>query len=182
MNKVTYQEVISFWFTEIAPAKWWLKDLSFDETIKTRFQTIHQAAIKGELSSWRDCAQGRLAEIIILDQFSRNMYRDTALAFAYDAVALVLAQEAISLGMDKELTAIQRSFLYMPYMHSESRLIHQDAVVLYQANGIENNLDFELKHKVIIDRFGRYPHRNAILNRDSTQDELAFLNEPNSSF
>ena len=128
MNKVTYQEVISFWFTEIAPAKWWLKDLSFDETIKTRFQTIHQAAIKGELSSWRDCAQGRLAEIIILDQFSRNMYRDTALAFAYDAVALVLAQEAISLSMDKELTAIQRSFLYMPYMHSESRLIHQDAV------------------------------------------------------
>jgi uncharacterized protein (DUF924 family) len=179
---MSYEIVIDFWFNEIEPSKWWQKDIAFDEIIKNRFYPLHQQAAKAELAHWRSSAQGRLAEIIILDQFSRNMFRDTPQAFANDAMALILSQEAISIGIDKQLNATERSFLYMPFMHSESRLIHQHAVELYKANGMENNYDFEIKHKLIIDRFGRYPHRNIILNRESTNDEIAFLNEPNSSF
>ena len=179
---MNYHEVIDFWFKDIEPASWWVKDVEFDRAMINKFQLCHQAAVKCELSHWRKTAHGRLAEIIVLDQFSRNMYRDTAQSFSYDALALALAQEAIASGADKELTAIQRSFLYMPFMHSESLLLHEDAVKLYQANGIANNLEFELKHKVIIERFGRYPHRNIILNRQSTPEELTFLSQPNSSF
>ncbi|MEW6993866.1 DUF924 family protein [Colwelliaceae bacterium MEBiC 14330] len=179
---MSYEMVIDFWFNEIDSSKWWLKDVSFDEAIRNRFLTLHQQAIKAELAHWRSSAQGRLAEIIILDQFSRNMYRYSPQAFSNDAMALVLSQEAISLGLDKQLNEAQRSFLYMPFMHSESRIIHQHAVELYKASGNETSYNFEIKHKEIIDRFGRYPHRNIILNRKSTSEELAFLNEPNSSF
>ncbi len=179
---MSYEMVIDFWFNEIDSSKWWLKDVSFDEAIRNRFLILHQQAIKAELAHWRSSAQGRLAEIIIIDQFSRNMFRDTPQAFSHDAMALVLSQEAISLGLDKQLNEAQRSFLYMPFMHSESRIIHQRAVELYKANGNETSYNFEIKHKEIIDRFGRYPHRNIILNRKSTSEELAFLNEPNSSF
>lgn len=179
---MTYQAVIDFWFNEIKPEQWWIKDDEFDKQIIKRFLSIHQAASRGELSSWRETAQGRLAEVIVLDQFSRNMFRDSPESFAYDAIALVLAQEAISAGANKALTAIENSFLYMPFMHSESIDIHEKAVELYQLNGIANNLEFELKHKEIIERFGRYPHRNNILKRKSTSAEIEFLNQPNSSF
>jgi uncharacterized protein (DUF924 family) len=118
----------------------------------------------------------------VLDQFSRNLYRDQAQAFAYDSMALMLAQEAISLQLDAQLNPEQRSFLYMPFMHSESKLMHEFALKLFQRLGNEINLSFEKKHKVIIDRFGRYPHRNAILGRSSTPEELTFLTQPNSSF
>jgi uncharacterized protein (DUF924 family) len=177
-----FQDVIDFWFKEIEPARWWVKDLAFDREIVERFESIHQSARQCELVQWRETPLGRLAEIIVLDQFSRNMYRDTPQAFTYDGIALALAQEAIALGIDKILTPIERSFLYMPFMHSESLVIHEKAVVLYKANGIANNLDFELKHKEIIERFGRYPHRNIILNRESTTEEIEFLSQPNSSF
>ena len=123
-----------------------------------------------------------MAEIIILDQFSRNIHRDTPLAFAYDPTALVLAQEAISLKADKQVAFEQRMFVYMPYMHSESALIHARAVELFSLPGAEYNYEFELKHKAIIDKFGRYPHRNKILNRESTAEEIEFLHQPNSSF
>ena len=179
---MSYQDVLDFWFKEIEPASWWVKDSVFDNTITEKFLSIHNAAKHCELAPWRETALGRLAEIIVLDQFSRNMYRDTPQAFAFDALALILAQEAIACGADKELTPVQRSFLYMPFMHSESLVIHEDAVKLYQANGIVNNLEFELKHQEIIERFGRYPHRNSILNRQSTAGELHFLSQPNSSF
>lgn len=175
-------EIINFWFNEISPQQWWQKDEQFDELIKDRFSDIHFSAHQGELFEWRDTASGRLAEIIILDQFSRNMFRDTPQAFASDPLALGLAQEAVSLGVDKELNQIERSFLYMPYMHSESKAIHEEAVKLFKVNGNESNYEFEIKHKIIIDRFGRYPHRNDILGRDSTNEELAFLKEPGSSF
>ena len=144
--------------------------------------TLHQSAINGELWIWRSTALGALAEIIIIDQFSRNMYRDTSQAFAYDPIALVLAQTAHKNKLDLDLAPIMRSFLYMPFMHSESALIHQEAVKLYQQDGMVANLDFELKHKAIIDRFGRYPHRNLILQRESTAEEIAFLQTENSSF
>jgi len=182
MGLTMYKEVIKFWFEEINPAKWWVKDREFDQTILTRFSELHQRAITGELFHWRRSAEGRLAEIIILDQFSRNMYRDTPRAFTADNMALVLAQEAIACGADKELSQLQCNFLYMPFMHSESAVIHQQAVFLYQGNDIQSNLDFELQHQAIIERFGRYPHRNVILSRESTVEELDFLGTPGSSF
>ncbi len=177
-----YREIIKFWFEDIEPKQWWVKSDDFDRLIRDRFSGVHAQAIRGELFAWRATSQGRLAEILVLDQFSRNMYRDTPLAFASDPLALVLAQEAIAAGADQELSPVERSFLYMPFMHSESRLIHDRAVELYQQNGIQDNLDFELKHQEIILKYGRYPHRNAILGRQSTEQEIAFLQTPGSGF
>ena len=175
-------EILDFWFVETSAAQRWKKDAAFDALITARFATVHERATRCELFAWRSSACGRLAEIILLDQFSRNMFRDSAQAFAHDVLALALAQEAVALGADQQLDAQQRSFLYMPYMHSESLLIHQQAVELFRRNGFSNNFEFELKHKAIIERFGRYPHRNALLGRQSTDEELLFLQQPGSSF
>ena len=120
--------------------------------------------------------------MIVLDQFSRNMYRDTPRAFAADPQALSLAQVAVALGADNALTVEMRTFLYMPFMHSESPAIHRVALMLFATPGMEVNFASALKHKAIIDRFGRYPHRNAILGRLSTPEEIAFLQSPGSSF
>lgn len=177
-----YSDVLQFWFEELNPQQWWEKDSTLDKSIHDRFENIHQQASRCELYEWRSCAKGRLAEIIVLDQFSRNMFRDTPQSFAQDSLALALSQQAIALGADKELNAIERSFLYMPFMHSESLLIHQQACLLYKANGIDNNYQFELKHLEIIEKFGRYPHRNTILGRQSSAEEVKFLSQPNSSF
>lgn len=176
------EEILTFWFDELEPRQWWAKDEELDQEIGDRFMEAHRMACRCELVDWRTSARGRLAEILVLDQFSRNMYRDSPLAFANDPLALALAQEVISRKMDQQLSAIERSFVYMPFMHSESPRIHEVAVALFTANGIASNLEFELKHKRIIDRFGRYPHRNAILGRESSVEELAFLREPDSSF
>ena len=153
-----------------------------DETIRTRFGATLEAAAKCELFAWRTTPEGRLAEVLVLDQFSRNIYRNTPQAFAQDALALALAQELVANGQDCSLPLAQRSFAYMPYMHSESALVHAQAALLFAQPGMEDTLRFELKHKAIIDRFGRYPHRNAILGRESTPEELAFLSEPGSGF
>ncbi len=176
------QDILDFWFIEITPKQWWVVDPAFDAQIRARFATVHAQAAAGELYTWRRTAGGRLAEIIVLDQFSRNMYRGTPGAFAYDAIALVLAQEAVAQGADQALPEAQRPFLYMPYMHSESARIHEVAVTLFDGPGMEGNSDFERRHKAIIDRFGRYPHRNAILGRESSEEERAFLTQPGSSF
>ena len=177
-----YQEILHFWFEEIEPQQWFKKDTVFDRLIIERFSDIHQQASSCELYKWRTSAHGRLAEIIILDQFSRNMFRDSPSAFAYDALGLALAQEAVSLNADKELKQIERTFLYMPYMHSESLEIHTNALTLFKNNGLESNYDFEFKHRNIIKRFGRYPHRNEILKRTSTEEEMKFLKEWGSRF
>lgn len=177
-----YKNVIDFWFNELTPQDWWKKDEHLDQEITTRFSDIHTQAKRCELFEWRKTPLGRLAEIIVLDQFSRNIYRDTENAFASDALALALAQEAVALGEDIKLSAVERSFLYLPYMHSESLKIHNMAIQIYKANGIEANYEFEIKHKNIIEQFGRYPHRNTILGRESTQEELVFLQQPGSSF
>jgi uncharacterized protein (DUF924 family) len=177
-----HQSVLHFWFDEIESKKWWVKDAAFDQLIRERFGDVHAKAARGELFSWRKMAEGRLAEIIVLDQFSRNMFRDTPAAFAQDALALVLAQEAVFSGADKLLSETQCSFLYMPFMHSESLVIHELAVELFSKPGLEGNLDFEMRHKVIIEKFGRYPHRNNILQRESTEEEMEFLKLPGSGF
>jgi uncharacterized protein (DUF924 family) len=182
MSLVTPQVVLDFWFTELGAEQWFAKSSILDDLIRERFLTIHKAASAGELAQWRSDAPGRLAEIIVLDQFSRNLFREQASAFAADPMALVLSQEAIGLGLDQKLDLQQRAFLYMPFMHSESLAIHNQAVDLFTAKGLEFNLAFELKHKAIIEQFGRYPHRNQALGRESTPAELAFLQEAGSSF
>ncbi len=176
------QEILKFWFDEVEPEQRWGKDSSFDNRIVQKFESIHKSIIAGETWKWRQTPEGRLAEVIVLDQFSRNMYRNTAKSFAFDPLALVLAQEAIQQGDDQKLKTPQRSFLYMPFMHSESAMVHEEAIQLFSQPGLENTLEFELKHKVIIDRFGRYPHRNKILGRPSTLEEEEFLTQPGSSF
>ena len=181
-NPQTPLSVLAFWFEEITPKQWWIASADFDRQIASRFGEIHAAAGRCELYGWRESATGRLAEIIVLDQFSRNIFRNSPLAFANDPLALALAQSAVAAGADQALSAAQRAFLYMPYMHSESPAIHALALALFSAAGMENNLDFELRHKAIIDRFGRYPHRNTILGRVSTPEETEFLKTPGSSF
>lgn len=178
----TSNDILNFWFTEIDPKKWWVKDPAFDQLLKTKFGATHDRAIKGELAYWRETADGRLAEVLVIDQFSRNIYREDPRSFAYDPIALKLAEECVALKLDQELPIKQRAFLYLPYMHSESKATHEIAVRLYSQPGLENNLDFELRHKALIDRFGRYPHRNKILGRPSTPEEIEFLKQPGSSF
>ena len=182
MPSTTQNDILRFWFSELTPQQHFAKDVALDESIRSRFGPTLEAAARCELFTWRATPEGRLAEILVLDQFSRNVYRDTARAFAQDALALALAQELVASGQDRSLPTAQRVFAYMPYMHSESALIHEQALELFAQPGMENNLDFERRHKAIIDRFGRYPHRNAVLGRSSTPEELAFLSEPGSSF
>ena len=177
-----YQTILQFWFEEIEPKMWWSSDQDFDASIRDRFLPVLEQAVRGELFAWRKEPKGRLAEVIVIDQFSRNIYRNTPSAFAHDPVALVLAQEAIAAGAHIHLTPIERSFLYLPFMHSESRNIHQWAEALYRSNGLSSQYEFELKHKAIIDLFGRYPHRNEILGRISSAEEVEFLKQPGSGF
>lgn len=176
------QQVLNFWFTEISPEMWFKKDDDFDRQILTRFGQVWRAASQGELAPWRQTAEGRLAEILVLDQFSRNLFRNSPRSFSCDGMALVLAQEAVNGGLCENLPDEQRAFLLLPFMHAESVLIHQQAVRLFSALSHGDWLEYELRHKAIIDRFGRYPHRNILLNRESTAEELRFLQQPGSGF
>ena len=177
-----YRSILEFWFAELPPSAWFTSSAELDSTIARRFGDIHQSALAGELYSWRHKPQGRLAEIIVLDQFSRNIYRDQAKAFAADGQALILAQEAIRARADEDLSQPQRVFMYMPYMHSESEAIQNASLRLYEGLGLADNYRFAIKHQQIIKEFGRYPHRNAILGRESTAAEIAFLKTAGSSF
>jgi uncharacterized protein (DUF924 family) len=176
------EEVLAFWFEETDRRSWWVVDPAFDDLLRTRFLGLLQQACAGELSSWRVSAEGRLAEIIVLDQFSRNIYRGTPQAFSQDPQALALSQEAVAAGALAELDEDGRTFLLMPYMHSESRLVHVQAEALFKQFTPFGNYEFELRHKAIIDRFGRYSHRNQILGRESSEEELEFLKQPTSGF
>jgi uncharacterized protein (DUF924 family) len=176
------QDIINFWFQELNDRQRFAKDEKLDAAMRERFGDIHLAAACGELVGWRATALGRLAEIIVLDQFSRNMFRDTPKSYVHDPQALTLAQEMVATRRDMELSVEQRIFAYMPYMHSESKLIHDQAERLYSQPGMEGALAYEIRHKVIIERFGRFPHRNPILGRTSTSQEHAFLEMPGSSF
>lgn len=182
MVEMTEQGVLHFWFDTLEPRQWFIKDEALDQRLAEQFSGALEAAIAGELWTWRRSPQGRLAEILILDQFSRHIFRGQARAFTQDPQALCLAQEAVVAGADRHLNVRERPFLYMPYMHSESLIIHDEALRLFDQPGLETNYDYECRHQAIIERFGRYPHRNAILGRPSTEEELAFLNEPGSSF
>lgn len=177
-----FDVIIDFWFRQIQPSDWWQANSELDKRITELFTPIFLQAKQCELYHWRSSARGRLAEVILLDQFSRNIFRGTKDAFAQDPLALALAQEAVACGAPTECSPLERQFFYTPYMHSESAAIHTVAVSLYAALGLSESYDAEIQHKAIIDRFGRYPHRNVILGRQSSDQEIAFLQQPGSSF
>lgn len=174
-------EVLLFWFAPEHKELRFARNDEFDEKIRTNFYDTWLAATKGELSSWRSTIQGRLAEIIILDQFSRNLMRNDARAFSQDGMALILSQELIKHPDYHLLSKVEQQFALIPFMHSESAAIHETALELFEELGMDSALEYEIKHKAIIDQFGRYPHRNAVLGRVSTPEEIDFLNEDDSS-
>lgn len=179
---MNYQEIIDFWFRELKPINWFGKSDTLDLLMTERYIALHSSVVLGEHSAWRQEPLGRLAEIIVIDQFSRNIYRDAPKSFIYDPVALMLAQEAIRGDHHKDFSPTLKQFLYMPFMHSESKIIHQSAMLLFSEPGLEENFEHELKHKEVIDRFGRYPHRNKILGRINTPEEEKYLMSETSLF
>lgn len=176
----TMEDVLAFWFAD--PARWFRKDPAFDAEIHARFGALHAAIEAGEHEAWRTTPRGALAYVIALDQFARNMFRGTPRSFASDPRALAAATAAIARGDAAALTPPERVFLYMPLMHSEDLADQDRCVALFAALGIAENLAFAEAHRAVIRRFGRFPHRNAILGRPSTPEEIAFLAEPGSSF
>jgi uncharacterized protein (DUF924 family) len=167
--------VLSFWFEELKPGDRFRRSDAVDAVIRERFLDTLEAATAGELWRWRETPPGRCAEIIVLDQFSRNLFRGSPRAFAQDGMALALAQEAVASGDDRHMNQNQRYFTYMPYMHSESLLVHDEALRLFTELGNATALHYEQRHREEIERFGRYPGRNAALGRESTDAELAWL-------
>lgn len=175
-------DVLAFWFDELTPQQRFAKDERVDTAIRTRFGQLHRQLSQHVPDEWTAGPQALLAAVIVLDQFSRNLYRDDPRAFATDAVALNLARLALKRGDDALLGETERHFLYMPFMHSEDRDDQDRCVELMQEIGIPEAIDYAEQHKAIIDRFGRFPHRNAVLGRDTTPDEAEFLTQPGSSF
>lgn len=182
-------EVLSFWFGDPpGPSRpeWFRKDPAFDARIRSRFGELHARAARRELEHWREARDSMLALVVVLDQFSRNLHRDDARAFAQDAHALECAQQALARGDDRELLPVQRQFLYLPFEHSE-RLADQvrglelmRSLEAYEAT--RGCAEWAARHLAIVERFGRFPHRNAALGRESTAEEAAFLRQPGSSF
>jgi uncharacterized protein (DUF924 family) len=174
--------VLNFWFVENGPKQWFTHDPDFDAAIRDRFAGLAEKGAKGELTHWRGTARGALAEIIILDQFPRNLYRGDARAFGCDALALEAARQALKNKADQAVDESERVFLYFPFEHSEAAEDQETSVRLCATLSDKSYLDWAKKHKKVIDRFGRYPHRNAVFGRPSTAKELAFLEEEGSSF
>ena len=182
MKEQSIAQILSFWFEEITPKQWFTKDDAFDALLETRFGKLVGDALGGRLDSWAVSKDGTLALILLLDQMTRNIHRDTPLAFAGDEMALAHALNAVSKGYLDDAPSIRNLFTLMPLMHSEELAIHHKAQPLFAKHTSEQGLDALRRHSVIIERFGHYPHRNAILGRPSTDEEIAFLQEPNSSF
>ena len=203
MEKVTdpIEDILDFWFGELNEhgcstpehrKRWWTKSDAFDESIQHYFLDDYEAIVAGEREAWRSTARGALAYIIVLDQFSRNTFRGTAKMFAADELAREVCREGLDAGFDAELSFDERVFFYLPLEHSESMDDHELCLELFESlldsapellqADAKYYLDFALQHKAIIERFGRYPHRNKILGRASSDEEAKFLQEPGSSF
>ena len=187
----SWEAVLDFWFGPLdrrGPARreWFRKDVAFDEEIRRRFGALHRAAAAGECEPWRASPEPMLALVVVLDQFSRNLFRGDARAFGEDAHALECAREALERGDDLQLLPVQRQFLYMPFEHSEELADQERAVELMRSlesfEATRGVAEWAEKHRAIIRRFGRFPHRNAALGRPSTPAEEAFLQEPGSGF
>lgn len=173
--------VLKFWFEDHGSADWFGGKPEFDQLVEAKFGSLLVNARQCELFEWRQTPKGRLAEIIVLDQFSRQLYRDNALAFASDPLALALAQEAVARRDDEILTNIERQFLYMPYMHSESLKVHNESVRIFAKLNNSDGLEYAKEHRAVIEQFGRYPMRNKALNRNSTQQEIDYIAERDGS-
>lgn len=176
------EDILSFWFGELQAVQWFRPDAALDASIATRFGATLAALRRQVPAAWTATARGTLAAVIVLDQFPRNIHRGTPDAFASDAAALALATGLIATGGDRALSDVERQFLYMPYQHAEDLSVQERSLELYRALGNANVLDFAQRHRDIIARFGRFPHRNAIVGRASTPEEVAFLQQPGSSF
>lgn len=181
-NPARIEEVLKFWFDDLSPDDWFESDEAVDSHIRERFQELHEALREQVPETWRSSARGCLAAVIVLDQFPRNMYRGTSRAFAADGAARSLAKEALMRGFDRELSIDERKFLYLPFEHSENPAEQARSIELFGTLESELDLDYARRHKEIIDRFGRFPHRNAVLGRISTPEEIEFIKEPGSSF
>lgn len=182
MNETIVAEVLRFWFEELEEAQWFKVDPALDQAIRERFLGVYEAVAHETPDDAMAVPAVALATVIVLDQFPRNMFRGTPRAFATDDNARHVATAAVDLGIDVLLTPQERVFLYLPFEHAEDRDAQAQSVALFEKLGEGDFLDYAKRHKVIIDRFGRFPHRNAILGRASTAEELAFLAEPGSSF
>jgi uncharacterized protein (DUF924 family) len=168
-------DVLKFWFEDHGAPDWFGGKPEFDAVLAARFTATHDAIAAGEGFAWRATGEGRLAEIIVLDQFSRQLHRKSPLAFASDGMALVLAQEAVAAGLDRTFENNRRMFLYMPYQHSESRVIQAQSIRLFQSMGDDDMMKYARGHFDIIQRFGRFPMRNAALGRESTPAEAEHI-------
>jgi uncharacterized protein (DUF924 family) len=188
-----FQKILEFWFgksdqTDYGKSRkvWFIKDTKFDEEVRSRFLDTYQQAVSGRLDSWQESPLSCLALIILLDQFPRNMFRDQPQAFATDEQALKFAQYAVERNFDQQLLPIQRWFIYLPFEHSENLEDQQKAVALFSTlkddPDSKSSIDYADRHLEIIERFGRFPHRNKILDRKNTPEEEEFLKQPGASF
>jgi uncharacterized protein (DUF924 family) len=202
VDRASPDDVIHFWIGDLSKsgvdplakaAQWWKKDEAFDREIRERFGDPHERAVRGDLDRWKATPRGRLALVLLYDQLSRNMFRGTARAFAQDSLAQLLAKTAFEAGDDRVLASVEVSFLLMPFMHAEDGALQQRAIDGFEKlrdsatdaplrKNFESSVGYGARHKAIIDRFGRFPHRNAILGRASTSEETEFLKQPGSSF
>jgi len=200
-ERAEHETVLEFWFGALDALgraddehvrSWFKKDPAFDGTIRERFGALHASVARGERSEWCETPRGRLAAVIVLDQFSRNLFRGTARAFASDRQALDLASEGVARGYDRALVLDERTFLYMPYMHSEDLVVQERSVELFRSlleglpgaarDRVAETVDYAERHRDVIRRFGRFPHRNVFLDRTSTAEEIQFLKDPAHHF
>jgi len=175
-------DVLRFWFDETPAIKWFEKDDVFDGCVRARGMALHEQAADLKLASWREDARGALAEVVLLDQFPRNMFRGSPRAYATDDLALKCAEYALDQGFDQALPSMQRRFFYLPFQHSENTEDQARQAALFAALDDAETYKWALRHQEIVDRFGRFPHRNAVLGRETKSEEAAFLLEPHSSF
>lgn len=170
------KDILDFWFAEPMRSKWFASTPQLDVAIRDQYEPVWEAALSGELDHWLNSPDGCLALAIILDQLPLNMFRGTAQSFTSEARSCDVARHAIDQGYDKQIDPTRLAFLYMPFMHSENLADQDLSVALFEAAGLENNVRFAKHHREIVRRFGRFPHRNAILGRASTPEELDYLN------
>lgn len=174
------QELLDFWFSDAARKRWFDSTPEFDAQLTQRFRGLWEAAARGDLSHWEESAEGALALVIVLDQFPLNMFRGQPESFATEATSRAVAERAIERGFDAQLDVGAKAFLYLPFMHSEALQDQERSVALFEAAGLEDNLKWARHHREIVRRFGRFPHRNAILGRENSAEEQAYLNSPDA--
>ena len=181
MNK-NIKTILNFWFKECKPLDWFKKDKDFDNEIKVRFLHLIKSALDNKFLDWESCQEGSLALIILLDQFTRNVFRGTKLSFAGDEQALVISLKSVERGYLKEFNSDWCHFTLIPMMHSEELNIQNQSLPLFQKYTNKKVYEFAIRHQQIISKFGRFPHRNSILGRKSTPEEIVFLKQPGSKF